>query len=215
VKNIKSLSPKEKFELAFQLKEFRSWRKVHLKEVKVPNINEDEKMVDIFTVKNNIVRHLINYSLLPTRELHGTSTTLQTKTNYHKKRNYSIVGKTSFRHPIKDSAKSPTNKLFIKTLRQRIAYSEASQIQTQYLKVKNNSKELLSYIKRTIKNSQSSLKDRLLQVNILFKNWRELSITKLNTWTIKHWIYRYVRKNCSMNRQEVRTEIRRIFNKPS
>lgn len=66
---------------------------------------------------------------------------------------------------------------------------------------KKNRKQMVTKIKTTLKDSRYKLKDRLKMVKIIYRDWwnyhQYCDMNQVNLWSIRYWVYRYLRKNSS------------------
>lgn len=81
---------------------------------------------------------------------------------------------------------------------------------------KKNRKQMVDKIKTTLKNSRYKLKDRLKMIKIIYKGWwnyhQYCDMSQVNLWSIRYWVYRYLRKNSSIPRKDVIAYAQSVFN---
>jgi len=81
---------------------------------------------------------------------------------------------------------------------------------------KKNRKQMIDKIKTTMKDSRYKLSDRLKKVKIIYRGWwnyhQYSDMSQVNLWSIRYWVYRYLRKNSSIPGKEAISHTQSIFN---
>lgn len=84
-----------------------------------------------------------------------------------------------------------------------------------YPSTKNRGK-LIQKIKTTMRDSRRSMEQRLSKVKVIYRGWRNYhqycDMSQVNTWSISKWVYRYVKKRTSMDKNQILEKVRGIFN---
>jgi len=81
---------------------------------------------------------------------------------------------------------------------------------------KKNRYKVVQKIKSTMRDSRSSIEQRLAKVKTIYRGWRNYhrycDMSQVNTWSISNWVYRYLKKRTSMKKQQMLEHVRDIFN---
>lgn len=89
---------------------------------------------------------------------------------------------------------------------------------TNHFIIKNKMQSLKKSIKKIMKDTKLPMQGRLAIVNKTYKSWlsntKQLDVSKSFIWNIKHWIYKYMKKNCAINKEKILAIIHVIFANP-
>jgi len=198
VKPIPFISSKEKFFLAFQLKNISSLRLFHGQKLNVLKLDRKIKLATVDRLKNKALTLLLQYALKPIHRLNKEPVNPQAKDNYFIINSYVRQSKRRALDTMKqgkDASNGGKFKTFLKNLSLPIKVLDFK-----------------SYIKRTMKNSQLPIVHRLAKIQEIVNNIGTLYLSKLTIWNIKNWIYKYLKKNCLMDTKRILIEIHSIFN---
>lgn len=81
---------------------------------------------------------------------------------------------------------------------------------------KKSHKAITQKIKSTMRDSRSSIEQRLSMVKKVYRGWRNYhqycDMSQINTWTLSSWTYQYIKKRTSKDKNQILKEIRSIFN---
>ena len=81
---------------------------------------------------------------------------------------------------------------------------------------KKNRKQVIDRIKTTLKDSRYKLRDRLGMVKVIYRGWwnyhQYSDMSQVNLWSIRYWVYRYLKKNSKLPQEEIITHMGSIFN---
>jgi len=79
-----------------------------------------------------------------------------------------------------------------------------------------NRRQMIKKIKDTMKNSKYKIKDRLEKVKVIYRGWwnyhKYSDMKQINLWSIREWVYRYVKKNTNIVGKEIIEYLQSIFN---
>ena len=79
-----------------------------------------------------------------------------------------------------------------------------------------NRKQMIFKIKTILKNSRYKIEDRLKMVKTVYRGWwnyhQFCDMGQINLWSIRKWVYKYVRKSTSMRSEEIIKHLDSIFN---
>lgn len=82
---------------------------------------------------------------------------------------------------------------------------------------KVNRKEMINYIKKTMRDTRYPIEDRLIKVKSFYHNWcyyhRYSDLSQINLWSIAYWTYKFVKKTTKMKKVDLSPKIRAIFSK--
>ena len=97
-----------------------------------------------------------------------------------------------------------------------------------HIKVKSKNHKFVSYpsqknrrvvikkIKSTMRDSRSSIEQRLSKVKTIYRGWRNYhkycDMSQVNTWIMSQWVYKYLTKKTSMNKDQKLKYVTDIFN---
>jgi RNA-directed DNA polymerase len=80
---------------------------------------------------------------------------------------------------------------------------------------KDNRKNMVEKVKRTMKDTRFKLEERLAMVKTIYRGWfnyHEYSdMTQVNKWSINRWVYKYLKRNSKMSPVDVINVVRSIF----
>lgn len=81
---------------------------------------------------------------------------------------------------------------------------------------KKNRVKIKEKIKRIMRDSRLPLDERFLKVKIVYRGWRNYhqycDMSKINTWGINNWVYRFGKKRSSMDKNLLLERVKDIFN---
>jgi len=79
-----------------------------------------------------------------------------------------------------------------------------------------NRKQMITKIKSVMKDTRYNIKDRLQMVKIIYRGWwnyhQFCDMGQINLWSIRYWVYKYLRKSTKMSYEEVLIHMDSIFN---
>jgi len=79
-----------------------------------------------------------------------------------------------------------------------------------------NRKQMTEKIKATMRDSRYKLRDRLKMMKIIYRGWwnyhQYCDMSQVNLWSIRYWVYRYLRKNTSTPGKDAIAYTQSIFN---
>lgn len=79
-----------------------------------------------------------------------------------------------------------------------------------------NRKQMISRIKTVMKDSRYKIDDRLKMVKTVYRGWwnyhQYSDMGQINLWSIRIWVYKYLRKTTKMLSKEIIKHLDRIFN---
>jgi group II intron reverse transcriptase/maturase len=81
---------------------------------------------------------------------------------------------------------------------------------------KENRERIKQKIKDTMRDSRKPMDGRLAKVKVIYRGWRNYhkysDMSQINTFNISNWVYKFVKKRSSMNKDLLLEEVRDIFN---
>jgi len=81
---------------------------------------------------------------------------------------------------------------------------------------RKNRKQMIKKIKDTMKDSRYKIKDRLEKVKVIYRGWwnyhQYSDMKQINLWSIREWVYQYVRKSTNLSGKEITEYTQSIFN---
>jgi hypothetical protein len=81
---------------------------------------------------------------------------------------------------------------------------------------RKNRKQMIKKIKDTIKDSRYKIKDRLEKVKVIYRGWwnyhQYSDMKQINLWSIREWVYKYVRKSTNLSGKKITEYTQSIFN---
>lgn len=79
-----------------------------------------------------------------------------------------------------------------------------------------NRKQMVNKIKSIIKDSRYKIEDRLMKVKTIYRGWwnyhQFCDMGQINLWSIRRWVYRYLRKSTKMSIIGIDKHTKEIFN---
>ena len=70
-----------------------------------------------------------------------------------------------------------------------------------------NRKQMISKIKTTLKDTRYRMIDRLKRTKVIYRGWfnyhQYSDMSQVNLWSIRIWVYKYLKKNTKMSRDEI------------
>lgn len=79
-----------------------------------------------------------------------------------------------------------------------------------------NRKQMILKIKRVMKDSRYKMEVRLQKVKVIYRGWwnyhQYSDLNQINLWSIRYWMFRYLRKTTKMRYQEITKHLSGIFN---
>jgi len=79
-----------------------------------------------------------------------------------------------------------------------------------------NRKHMITKIKSVTKDSRSKVEDRLNKVKVIYRGWwnyhQYSDMRQINLWSIRYWMYKYLRKSTKMPSKEIIDHLKDIFN---
>lgn len=81
---------------------------------------------------------------------------------------------------------------------------------------RKNRTQIITKIKSVMKDSRYKIEDRLNMVKVIYLSWWNYhqfsDMKQINLWSIRYWVYRYVRKSTKMPSAEIIKYLESIFN---
>ena len=81
---------------------------------------------------------------------------------------------------------------------------------------KKNRRQMITRIKSTMKDSRYKIEDRLNKIKSIYRGWWNYhqfsDMGQVNLWSIRYWVYRYLRKSTKMSSKEIIKYLELIFN---
>lgn len=81
---------------------------------------------------------------------------------------------------------------------------------------RKNRKQMIKKIKDTMKDSRYKIKDRFEKVKVIYRGWwnyhQYSDMKQINLWSIREWVYKYVRKSTNLSGKEITKYTQSIFN---
>ncbi len=79
-----------------------------------------------------------------------------------------------------------------------------------------NRKQMISRIKTVMRDSRYKIEDRLKMVRVIYRGWWNYhqfsDMSQINLWSIRLWVYRYLRKSTKISSNECIKHLDSIFN---
>jgi len=79
-----------------------------------------------------------------------------------------------------------------------------------------NRKQMIHRIKTILRDSRYKIEDRLDMVKVTYKGWwnyhQYSDMRQINLWSIRYWVYKYVRKTTKMPSEKIIEHVSSIFN---
>jgi group II intron reverse transcriptase/maturase len=79
-----------------------------------------------------------------------------------------------------------------------------------------NRKQMITKLKTLMKNSRYKIEDRLKKVKVVYRDWWNYhqfgDLHQVNLWSIRYWMYKYLRKSTKMPSDKIITHLGDIFN---
>jgi len=81
---------------------------------------------------------------------------------------------------------------------------------------RKNRTQMIDKVKSVIRDSRYKMEDRLKRVRVLYRGWWNYhqfsDLRQVNLWSIRRWMYKYVRRSTNMPSKEIITHLESIFN---
>jgi group II intron reverse transcriptase/maturase len=81
---------------------------------------------------------------------------------------------------------------------------------------KKNRKKMIEKVKSVLKDTRYKIENRLKTVKTIYRGWWNYhqfsNMSQINLWSIREWVYRYLRKATSMPTIEITKHVKSIFN---
>lgn len=79
-----------------------------------------------------------------------------------------------------------------------------------------NRKQMIEKIKNSLKDSRYKIEDRLKMIQTVYRGWwnyhQFCDMKQVNLWSIRIWVYRYLRKSTKISTKEIMKHLDQIFN---
>jgi group II intron reverse transcriptase/maturase len=79
-----------------------------------------------------------------------------------------------------------------------------------------NRMQMISKIKATMKDTRFNITDRLNKIKVIYRGWwnyhQYSDMSQINLWSIRLWVFKFLKKNSKMNQQEIKGHLEGIFN---
>jgi len=79
-----------------------------------------------------------------------------------------------------------------------------------------NRKQMIDKIKSMLKDSRYKMDARLKKIKFIYRGWwnyhQYSDMGQINLWSIRYWVYRYLRKTTKMSSQKIIEKAKEIFN---
>jgi group II intron reverse transcriptase/maturase len=79
-----------------------------------------------------------------------------------------------------------------------------------------NRKQLIKKVKDALKDTKYNIQDRLDKIKTMYRGWwnyhQYCDMQQINLWSIREWVYQYVKKSTNMSGKEIIEQMQSIFN---
>lgn len=79
-----------------------------------------------------------------------------------------------------------------------------------------NRKQMISRIKTVLKDSRYKIEDRIKMIKTVYRGWwnyhQFCDMSQVNLWSIRAWVYKYLRKSTKMLTKDILVHLDQIFN---
>jgi group II intron reverse transcriptase/maturase len=84
---------------------------------------------------------------------------------------------------------------------------------------RKNRKQMINKIKSVLRDSRYKIDARLRKAKVIYRDWWNYhqfsDMRQVNLWSIRYWMYKYVRKSTKMSSEEILKHLKEIFNRNS
>jgi len=84
---------------------------------------------------------------------------------------------------------------------------------------RKNRKQMINKIKSVLRDSRYKIDTRLRKAKVIYHDWWNYhqfsDMRQVNLWSIRYWMYKYVRKSTKMSSEEILKHLKEIFNRNS